>query len=63
MLLWALLVSYSRVYLGVHYPGDVLAGGLWGAACGYVVYVLFRWLMLKVPSGWWIVSRSGADGN
>ncbi|MBD5348885.1 MAG: phosphatase PAP2 family protein [Bacteroides sp.] len=35
---WALLVSYSRLYLGVHYPGDLLAGGIIGFACGSSVY-------------------------
>jgi undecaprenyl-diphosphatase len=30
----AVLISYSRVYLGVHYPGDVLAGGLLGLIAG-----------------------------
>ena len=58
MLLWALLVAYSRIYLGVHYPGDVLVGGLWGAGCGALLFVLFRWTLSKLPQSWWIVSRS-----
>lgn len=36
---WALLVSYSRIYLGVHYPGDVVCGAILGlliSLCGYV---------------------------
>jgi undecaprenyl-diphosphatase len=37
---WALVllavgVAYSRVYLGVHYPADVFAGALWGGALGW----------------------------
>jgi undecaprenyl-diphosphatase len=37
MFIWAALIAYSRIYLGVHYPGDVLCGGLYGALIGYVV--------------------------
>ncbi|AEF96329.1 phosphatase PAP2 family protein [Methanotorris igneus] len=36
-LIWAILVGYSRVYVGVHYPFDVLAGAIIGIVCGYLV--------------------------
>ena len=34
LLLWATINSYSRIYLGVHYPGDILCGALVGSAIG-----------------------------
>jgi undecaprenyl-diphosphatase len=40
ILVWAALVSYSRIYLGVHYPADIFFGGLLGATCGYAVWNL-----------------------
>lgn len=40
--LWALTVAYSRVALGVHYPGDILAGMAVGTAVGWMVFHLFN---------------------
>jgi len=36
VLLWALFMAYTRIYLGVHYPGDTLAGILIGSLIGYL---------------------------
>ena len=40
MLTWALLVGYSRIYLGVHYPGDILGGAIVGALIAKGVYLI-----------------------
>lgn len=54
MLTWAVLIAYSRVYLGVHYPGDVIAGAIWGAGCAWLVFYLYNWVQSKLPQNWWI---------
>ncbi|MBM3419962.1 MAG: phosphatase PAP2 family protein [Bacteroidetes bacterium] len=38
ILIWASVVSYSRIYLGVHYPGDILGGALLGIIIGWIFY-------------------------
>jgi undecaprenyl-diphosphatase len=38
---WAILVSYSRIYLGVHYPGDVLCGAILGSLIGWLVFIIY----------------------
>jgi undecaprenyl-diphosphatase len=41
ILAWATIISYSRIYLGVHFPGDVLGGAILGAILGYGIYRLY----------------------
>jgi undecaprenyl-diphosphatase len=41
ILLWAGVIAYSRIYLGVHYPGDVVGGAILGAILGYILSKLY----------------------
>jgi len=45
---WAAFVSYSRIYLGVHFPADILGGAILGYTIGYFVYKLYRFSFNKV---------------
>lgn len=40
--LWAVMNAYSRIYLGVHYPGDLLVGAIIGALSGTLFYYVAR---------------------
>ena len=46
--LWALLVSYSRIYLGVHFPEDILYGAILGSTIGYTLYRVYLIVLLKL---------------
>lgn len=46
LIAWAILVSYSRVYLGLHYPGDIIAGFLIGGAYSLLFYQAYNFSRL-----------------
>lgn len=48
ILLWAAIVSYSRIYLGVHYPSDIDCGGAIGVICGWGGYNLYEFIRNKI---------------
>lgn len=45
--IWAAFMSYTRIYLGVHYPGDILVGMIIGLICGWIGYLFANWLLSK----------------
>ena len=48
LLLWAAINSFSRIYLGVHYPGDILCGAIVGTVLGLMVYFLYAFINKKI---------------
>ncbi|MEQ9593609.1 MAG: phosphatase PAP2 family protein [Cyclobacteriaceae bacterium] len=46
--LWASFVSYTRIYLGVHYPGDILVGAMVGILSGVTGFTFANFLLKEV---------------
>lgn len=52
LLAWALISCYSRIYLGVHFPSDIMGGIILGSIIGFLCYLLYQYLravVLKAP--------------
>jgi undecaprenyl-diphosphatase len=47
LFLWAALMTYTRIYLGVHYPGDIIVGGIIGIGCGWICFLLSKWMIQR----------------
>lgn len=50
MFCWAAVVSYSRIYLGVHYPMDILLGTLEGLFWAFVWYRVLLWADSRITA-------------
>jgi undecaprenyl-diphosphatase len=57
---WALINAYSRIYLGVHYPLDIICGAILGIICALLLYLLLSYVKkfytgfsskIKMPQG------------
>lgn len=48
LLAWAAVNSYSRIYLGVHFPGDILCGAVVGTLIGLSVYMFYAFIHNKI---------------
>ena len=44
-MLWAIVTCYTRIYVGVHYPGDLLFGTVVGFAAGAITYGIYRFCL------------------
>ena len=47
LFLFPLIFAYSRIYLGLHFPGDILTGYAFGATFGFICYKLYRKYILR----------------
>lgn len=47
--LWPLIFAYSRIYLALHYPGDILSGFGWGIFTSSLLLILYRFLRKLLP--------------
>ena len=47
LLVWAGICAYSRIYLGVHFPLDIICGALIGIFFGWLSFKFYNWILKK----------------
>jgi len=63
MLGWAVLQSFSRIYLGVHYPGDALGGAVLGVVAALLVYGILKLMQRFWPNAFSIEKFTVSNGR
>ena len=47
LIIWASFIALSQVYVGLHYPADIVGGALLGALVGYIAFLIFKLIKQK----------------
>lgn len=56
LIAWSLINCWTRMYLGVHYPGDILCGLIWGGLVGILVYYIYYHVNSHITTGMKFIS-------
>ena len=63
LILWSLVNCYTRMYLGLHYPLDILCGLLWGGVVGILAYIVYYKIYSRIaPANNYISTQYTSTG-
>jgi len=47
LIIWASFIALSQVYVGLHYPADIVGGALLGSLVGWIAFLIFKLIKQK----------------
>ena len=65
LILWASMNAFTRIYLGMHYPGDIIGGTIIGVTVGWGIYRLYTYIQKRIKHNVrrdWISSQYTKSG-